>query len=351
MHDVTTADGYILTCFRIPCNRNCDNLAESKPVVWLQHGLLDSSYTWVNNYEHQSLGFLLADAGYDVWFGNNRGNTYGKRHEVYTTEDKEFWEFSWDEMAKYDLPAFINYALEVTGRSNLAYVGHSEGTIQAFAGFSLDSNADVSSKVSLFVALAPVAYVSHLESKLLRKLAEDDVATNMYNRGLNEFLPSTSKIEQIAPGLCQHFPYACDITLMAICGPSRNLNATRIQVYVSQTPAGTSVPNMMHWTQGVLVDTFQMMDWGADKNTQLYGQSVPPLYDLSKVRVPTALFYGDHDYLADPTDVKRLIAELPASTIVFENHQAKYAHLDYTWAYNANEYIYNDVLDLFEQYL
>lgn len=64
-HDVITPDGYILTVHRIP-NPN-------KPVVFLQHGLLDASHTWVMNFKNQSLGFFLWDAGYDVWMGNMRG--------------------------------------------------------------------------------------------------------------------------------------------------------------------------------------------------------------------------------------------------------------------------------------
>ena len=93
------------------------------------------------------------------------------------------------------------------------------------------------------------------------------------------------------------------------------------------------------------------MDWGEERNKELYGQTFPPAYDLSRVTVPTALFYGEHDYLADPTDVKRLIKELPESTIVFENYQRDYAHLDYTWAYNANDRIYKDVVDLLTERL
>lgn len=35
---------------------------------------------------------------------------------------------SWDEMAKYDLPATINLILEKSGQKQLFYVGHSQGT-------------------------------------------------------------------------------------------------------------------------------------------------------------------------------------------------------------------------------
>ena len=40
-----------------------------KPPVLLQHGLIDSAATWVMNMPKQSLGFVLADQGYDVWLG------------------------------------------------------------------------------------------------------------------------------------------------------------------------------------------------------------------------------------------------------------------------------------------
>jgi len=36
-------------------------------------------------------GFLLADAGFDVWLGNVRGNTYSKRHIKYHVDDHRFW--------------------------------------------------------------------------------------------------------------------------------------------------------------------------------------------------------------------------------------------------------------------
>ena len=49
---------------------------------------------------------MLVEAGYDVWLGNYRGNTY-TRNQTYLNPDegkKGFWDFTWDEMAKYDIP-------------------------------------------------------------------------------------------------------------------------------------------------------------------------------------------------------------------------------------------------------
>ena len=181
-HVVTTPDGYELTAFRIHDGKVGDQTVGGKPPVLLQHGLLDSSYTWVNNFDNESLGFILADNGFDVWFGNNRGNTYGRDHVMLDPDDgtEAFWAFSWDEMAFYDLPSFVTHITTETGYPSIGYVGHSEGTIQMFAAASSTAESDfvkdAVSKVNVFVALAPVAYVSNTNSEILVKLAHTDVA-------------------------------------------------------------------------------------------------------------------------------------------------------------------------------
>jgi len=48
-------------------------------------------------------------------------------------------------MALFDLPANVEFILQHTGVETLSYVGHSQGTTQAFAGFS--RNATLQSKV------------------------------------------------------------------------------------------------------------------------------------------------------------------------------------------------------------
>ena len=112
---------------------------------------------------------MFADAGFDVWLGNFRGNTYGKRHAWLDVNTPEFWAFSWDEMAFHDLPAMLNYALNATGQTSLHYVGHSMGTMTPFALFS--QNQTMAAKVDALFALGPVATVGNIKQGLLKFLA------------------------------------------------------------------------------------------------------------------------------------------------------------------------------------
>lgn len=77
--------------------------------IFLQHGLLSSSADWLLSGPEKALAFILADLGYDVWLGNARGNTYSRHHINMSNNDAKYWDFSWHEMAEFDLPAEIDF--------------------------------------------------------------------------------------------------------------------------------------------------------------------------------------------------------------------------------------------------
>jgi lysosomal acid lipase/cholesteryl ester hydrolase len=175
------------------------------------------------------------------------------------TDTDAFWDFTYDEMAQYDAPAMINFILEYTNMPSLAYVGHSEGTIQMFALPYWHPELLSSGKIAFFGALAPVAYVHHQESPLIELLAYMDVAEIFELLGVRQFLPGVYLLNKIAPDMCNILPTACDEVLWLLCGPSTDMNETRLQVYVSETPADTSVKNMVHWSQGVTHEKFRVL--------------------------------------------------------------------------------------------
>eukprot|EP00927_Polykrikos_kofoidii_P054365 TRINITY_DN48790_c0_g1_i1.p1 TRINITY_DN48790_c0_g1~~TRINITY_DN48790_c0_g1_i1.p1 ORF type:complete len:434 (-),score=69.29 TRINITY_DN48790_c0_g1_i1:65-1333(-) len=358
-HIVRTDDDYLLTAFRIP-----HGVAESReqgalgalaakgnrPTVIVQHALLCSSFDWVQMGPRNSLAFILADAGFDVWLTNNRGNMFGVNHTTLSVDSAAFWEFTWDEMALWDLPANVDYVLKATGRSSVSYVGHSQGTIQAFAGFS--RNAELSSKIDLFVALAPVAFVDHMTSPIFKILAYLGVGEIQRRIGMKEFLPSGSLLNKIDPTICSGvLAPLCNAAIFLFCGKSQHIDPAKLKVFLQRTPAGTSVKNMLHWSQSTTRHVFEMFDYGSDAmNMAVYHQATPPAYDLRNVTVKTALFTGQRDILADPDDVKTIVNTLPNASLVHWKDLEDYAHLDFAWGENANASVYQDVLQLLRQY-
>ena len=67
-------------------------------------------------------------------------------------------------MTAYDLPAMVDHVVKTTGVKQLHYVGHSQGTVMGFAGFS--TNHTLAAYIKRFYALAPVAKVTHIKSPI-----------------------------------------------------------------------------------------------------------------------------------------------------------------------------------------
>lgn len=349
-YTVQTEDGYLLSVQRIPHGRGKSGV-QNKPVVFLQHGLLSSSADWVMNFPEESLGFILADAGYDVFLGNIRGNTYSRRHVKLTPKMKEFWEFSFDEMGKYDLPAMIDFALNVTGQKQLYYIGHSQGTTSMFA--ALSENPELNQKIKLFIALAPVTTLGHITTGI-RYLAPfaSDLEFLLDLLGCYEFLPSDAIMKYLSELVCDtKLRFICEDVIFLICGTDYSqLNKTRLDVYVSHSPAGASTQCVVHYAQLVNSKNFQKYDFGKRGNMKHYNQSTPPEYHVENVTAPVVLVWSQNDELADPTDVGLLHERLKTLVASYRVKLDAFNHLDFVWAVDAKKLVYDFVLSTLAKY-
>lgn len=60
------------------------------------HGLVDSADCWIMNSADVAHGIQAARTGYDVWFGNLRGNKYSMNHISLSIYSKEFWDYEFE---------------------------------------------------------------------------------------------------------------------------------------------------------------------------------------------------------------------------------------------------------------
>ena len=129
-HQIITDDGYILTAFRVPGKRSEKAGEVLRQPVIMQHGLVDDGGTWFFNNATLDLSLELVNLGYDVWATNNRGTAYSNKHVNWTVNDKEFWNFTMNEMGKYDVPANVKYVLSHAQGNfdQVIWFGHSQGT-------------------------------------------------------------------------------------------------------------------------------------------------------------------------------------------------------------------------------
>ncbi|KAL5103202.1 Lysosomal acid lipase/cholesteryl ester hydrolase [Taenia crassiceps] len=333
---IKTADDYYLTLHRIR-TRTSMSMGGGRSVVFLQHGLLDSAHTWISNLANESLGFILADAGFDVWLGNSRGSTYSQKHAHLKSSDTKFWAFSWDEMAEYDLPACIDFIINETKVDKVFYVGHSQGAQIALARL----NTDVRLRGPPFTTL--------------RRCANPFGMARWLFGGTGRFLPSDWMMRLLASFICRSrpFPFICKNLMFLLAGYNmRNMNSTRLPVYVAHTPAGTSVQNMVHYCQAMWQGGFQGFDFGEAGNRVRYNRTTPPPYGLDAVGVPVTVYWGGRDWLASPRDMNRILAELTRKrdAEIRDVYLPDYNHLDFVWGIDAALRIYNDIINFFRRH-
>jgi len=373
-HHTTTADGYILALHRIPRGKEDGTGPLSGAVCYLQHGLMVSSADWVIPTPKKGFGFILADAGCDVWMGNFRGNTYSSNHTTLDPGDSggKFWEYSWDEMAKYDIPAQVEKILEVTGKEKLFYIGHSMGTTTFMAMHHY--RPDIAKKIQLGNLMAPVATVGHSYYFVLEFLNYYDVGyPTEYSiggmiwklLGPGRFAPHNwifdllAKSEEIfCESLPKSFAHYCQMiyeTAIFLDGgfDYSQFNTSLVEPILSHAPAGTSKFTIGQYLQELKTQKFKGYDWLDEAKNKAHHQGEIPHYSLSNVSTPIAIYWGDNDWYTARKDVEFLLNGLP-NIVPGMRHEVEYdnwSHLDFLWGVDADKLVYKFVIQNIEKCL
>lgn len=331
---VTTKDSYLLSLHRLkggPSKR-----VPNGKVVYLHHGLLMCSEVWVTMLEkYQNLPFILYDLGYDVWMGNNRGNKYSQKHLYYDVHSTKFWDFSIDEFALFDIPNLIEYILKDTGKEKLTYIGFSQGSAQAFASVSV--NSELNRKIDQLIAISPATTPHGLYSKFLDILLKSspNVTYLLFSRRV--LMPSCLFWQKIMyPPL---FDKVIDLSNYMLFN-WKSFNISKLQKLSSYAHlySTTSVKCVVHWFQVMSSKNFQMY---FDTTTSSSLSGVHPVsYPLKNIQIPIHLIYGTTDSLVDIDVMRSQLPKRTTTMVPVQNHE----HLDNLWGEDVFEAVFKQVL-------
>jgi len=357
-HDITSADGFVLQTARLRPQTS----TPFKGVAFLMHGFLTTGMDWVvQPGTSNNLAYMLSDAGFDVWLGNNRGNVFSVANSKMDINTEEFWDaVDVDNMASTDVPAIFDYVLETTKAPRLHWVGHSMGGGQLI--FALAKDPSLADRLGPSALLAPGVHMANLQVSLLKYMAlhkldewwhstDYDIPTiatsQEYFPGpgfekVMEFFTGHTPLCKWSVSLCNDIGKAMGINV----GDAKNLDYRTMADAYDYDPGGSSFHLVMHWAQRIRNNSLHEFDWGKEKNMQKYnGSSAPPLYDLSKIKgAHLALFAGDRDLFVTPKDVDLLYGEVPQENWIKRTTMHKYAHMDFVWGKDAHERLFPDVI-------
>lgn len=237
--------------YRIP-GKLGEKPTAGKPPILLGHCLDIDMMEYVVNYDNVAPAFHLAENGYDVWLGNNRGNRFSDTHISLTKDQKEYWNFDWEDMGTGDVPAMFDYILEETGVEKLSYIGHSQGTTQILAGGSLLPEY-YKSKLNVALLMAPPASVNNTTFTVFQFAANKfvmpvlEVLADLF--GVYNFLPYNFLFSHGGKFLCGLFNgKLCDYFLGVIMDADVSVDDTsRYDLYMSNVPSGAPLKSWIHY--------------------------------------------------------------------------------------------------------
>ncbi|CAH1179216.1 unnamed protein product [Phaedon cochleariae] len=350
-HEVETEDGYLLNVYRIPYGKNSvGNGTPNRYPVLMQHGLFGcgENFIWLN----QSIGYMLADHGYDVWVMNVRGSWHSVKHKTLDPDkDDAYWRFTWHEMGIYDIPATIDYILKNTGAQNISFIGHSQGTTTIFVMGAV--RPEYNEKINGLVAMGPMSVILNPEEIFIRLVAPHYKLFKAIGKVLDiqKFPPFLSNRQMHAMnrflcGLKFSPRWLCTFLVSILVGPNDDQFDPRIfPITAPLTPSSSSFHQLIHYGQNMMDKKFTTFDWGnAKENLRRYGSEKPVEYNVTNISFKVALYVAPNDVFVSNQTVQFLEDTLPNISEVYRVPYETWTHVDFLWGRDLNIYVHHNLL-------
>ncbi|XP_017442614.1 uncharacterized protein LOC108347709 isoform X2 [Vigna angularis] len=350
---VITADGYVLLLERIPRR-------DARKVVYLQHGIFDSSMGWISNGVVGSPAFAAYDQGFDVFLGNIRG-LVSREHVNKNISSREYWKYSINEYGTKDIPALIEKIHQVKmaelrlskpdieEESNddqlykLCAICHSLGGAAMLMYVVTRRLKSKPHRLSRLVLLSPAGF--HHDSSVLFSAVEHVLffLGPILSRIFPAFYVPTRFFRMLVNKLArdlQHLPAVGGLvqTLVAYVagGDSSNwVGVLGLPHYNMNDMPGVSFGVALHLAQMKRTRRFRMFDYGSAYNMKIYG-SLEPL-DLGEhyglIDIPVDLVAGQRDTVIRSSMVKRHYKLMKDAGVDVSYNEFEYAHLDFTFSH------------------
>lgn len=296
---------------------------------------------------NRSLAFVLSNNGFDVWLAETRGssdvNKKRVRSRVIETiaaglnnqknmtaretlneleRQKDYWDFSQDDIIAHELKSHMDLVLEKTGSQKLHMMTFSLSTPTSLAFFSI--RPDYARKVLGYVSMAPIISGEGVNGFIkfalqnVCPLLPDKVGTLLmtdmvFTQPMRDLLVAVSRSRELRYSLVKAI-----ITLAL--GPSAKYQTLLDLNVLGHMLRRLSFKEAKQLCQQTKANKLQKYDYGPIKNQKIYGQKQPPVYDLSHLEIDDWIVVsGGNDKLASLEILDHLYAVVnpkPAARIV-----------------------------------
>ncbi|KAJ8646139.1 hypothetical protein MRB53_007887 [Persea americana] len=227
--------------------------------------------TWLLDNPDESLEYILADSGFDVWIANTRGTRWSLKHQSLNPTEPE--------------------------------------TLIALASFSEGKQVDKLKSAALLTPIACLGHITTVIGQLAAKVSVGEIMSDLL--GIPEFNPKEKVVADILNKYCSQPGINCYELLTSItellpefihCQSLLEVRATII-LDKDHDASSSGVRN------GVIAKFVYVTP---EANMAHYSQLKPPFYNLSNIPsdLPLFLSYGGEDALSDVNDVQHLLDNL-----------------------------------------